>query len=122
MLTRQELDELLDRVRLGSDQGQENPRRRIWLAAALLPIPQRSQREMVRARELVLCLARALADRRHVDWRRHFRASRVAIGMRDRVIEPGRDLIEGALHSFLLRLSVSVLVSAARALRSPLVR
>jgi hypothetical protein len=92
------LHELLDGVWLGFDKRQQDTRWRIWLAAALLPIPHRPQWEMVGAGKLILCLARTLADRRHIDGCRYPPVARFPDSMSDSVTEASCDLVEGTLH------------------------
>ncbi len=63
---------------------------------------------MVCTGELILGLAGALADCRHINRRDNLAAACLAIGISDSIIEAGWNLVEGALHMFLLRQSVSV--------------
>jgi hypothetical protein len=74
---------------------------------------------MVGARELVLCLAGPLADRRYIDRRRYPCATRFPVSMSGSVTEASCNLVESTLNCFFLRPSVSVLVKMARHLAYP---
>src|SRR6185295_9719547 len=90
-------DDPPDAARVGLDHPEQGDAAGVGPAAALLPVAHRAQLEPESLGESGLRHPVGFTDRFHI-YRRLAAAARVTAGISDRVLEPGGDLVECALH------------------------